>query len=217
MKIYAISGLGADARVFNYLDLIYPIEVLEWILPIHNDSVSSYANRLSKKIDSSQPFVLIGVSFGGIVAVEIAKVLSPEKVILISSAETYRELPKWYHLPQWVHIFQYLPHFCFVLPNRVAYWLFGTTHRALLKTILADTDPKFVRWAIGALVHWRNQEKVINCRQIKGARDRLIPPTFSENTTIIKGGHHLMIVDQAEKISSLINKIINEKTNKRSS
>ncbi len=31
MKIYAISGLGADDRVFNYLDLNHPIEVLHWI------------------------------------------------------------------------------------------------------------------------------------------------------------------------------------------
>ena len=49
MKLYAISGLGADQRVFKYLTLDCEIIPLEWIDPQKNEPLENYAIRLSEK------------------------------------------------------------------------------------------------------------------------------------------------------------------------
>ncbi|MBL3657687.1 hypothetical protein [Fulvivirga sediminis] len=93
MKIYAISGLGADERAFYKLQLQYPIVHLPWKTPLLGDSLRTYAQRFVNDIDDSKPFALLGLSFGGMVVVEIGKILKPEKTIIISSAPTKNELP----------------------------------------------------------------------------------------------------------------------------
>jgi alpha/beta superfamily hydrolase len=51
--------------------------------------------RLSEQIIEVNP-ILVGVSFGGMIAVEVAKLIETEKVILISSAKTKHEIPQYY-------------------------------------------------------------------------------------------------------------------------
>ena len=69
---------------------------MEWIDPFPNETIEAYAKRLSEGIDQNQPFVLIGLSFGGMVAVEIAKITLPVCTIQISSVDHRDELPKLY-------------------------------------------------------------------------------------------------------------------------
>ena len=98
MKLYAISGLGADKRVFDYLSLDCEIVHLDWVEPKKNEKIGDYAFRLSKKIKGNEKFGLIGVSFGGLIAVEISKITKPEITILVSSAETKKGLRRIYSL-----------------------------------------------------------------------------------------------------------------------
>jgi surfactin synthase thioesterase subunit len=78
-RIYLISGLGADRRVFK--KLVFPTDFeliyLDWITPEPAESLEAYAARLALNIDTSAPFYLIGLSFGGMLATEIAKKLNP--------------------------------------------------------------------------------------------------------------------------------------------
>lgn len=75
MIIYAFSGLGADERVFTFLNLPYKIKTVNWISPQVNESIELYSKRISTKIDTTTPFALLGVSFGGLVVAEINKIL----------------------------------------------------------------------------------------------------------------------------------------------
>ena len=109
MKIYAISGLGADERVFKFLKLNAHIEVLHWIKPKRDESIQDYALRLSSKINTDEKFCLMGVSFGGLIAIEISKILNPELTILISSAKTESELPLIYKTFGKTKISKFLP------------------------------------------------------------------------------------------------------------
>ena len=87
MKVYGISGLGADKRVFEKLTLDLELIPIDWITPYKNERIEDYAKRLSKKIDKKEEFIIIGVSFGGLIATEISKILKSKLTILISSAE----------------------------------------------------------------------------------------------------------------------------------
>lgn len=95
-KIYIFSGLGVDKRVFDRIDFgDLDITFIDWIAPNSDESIQEYAGRFSERITSSNP-VLIGLSFGGIIAVKISKLIPTEKIILIASAKTRHELPKLY-------------------------------------------------------------------------------------------------------------------------
>lgn len=98
MNIYLLSGLGADKRVFSRLvfSANHVIRHIEWISPISNEGLSSYAERLSRQIDEAEPFCLVGISFGGMVAVELNKFVKPLQTIIISSASTDVQIP-WYY------------------------------------------------------------------------------------------------------------------------
>ncbi|HEY0057769.1 MAG TPA: hypothetical protein VGB56_01465, partial [Flavisolibacter sp.] len=100
MNVYFISGLGADCRVFKNIQLpdSYKAIHLEWIKPLAGESLAEYALRLSGSIDTTQPFGLIGLSLGGMIAVEISKHKRAEWVVLISSIPVSNALPKYYQL-----------------------------------------------------------------------------------------------------------------------
>lgn len=83
MKAYFISGMGADKRVFTHIQLPEGFEAvfLDWLAPNREETLPSYAMRLADHIDTTEPFVLIGLSFGGMLATEIAKQYPPAATV----------------------------------------------------------------------------------------------------------------------------------------
>ena len=206
MKLYGISGLGADKRVFEYLTLDCTLIPIEWIKPLKNETIENYSIRFSKSINREEDFGIMGVSFGGLIAVEISKRLNPKLTILISSVETKKELRTIYRIIGKTRLLKIIPQFLFDPPRIIANWIFGAKKKKLLNQILDDTDLKFAKWAVNELTNWKNNEKLSNpILKIGGANDKLIPPKKDENQKLIDEGEHFMIVDKADEISRIIN------------
>jgi pimeloyl-ACP methyl ester carboxylesterase len=208
-ELFLISGLGADKRVFDFLDLAaYSTHYVNWVTPLPRDSMAAYAARLLPQISSEKP-VLIGVSFGGMIALEIAKLISVEKVILISSAKSPNGIPSYYKLIPKLGLEKWMRPASLKKPNEVFFWLFGVRepeHKALLTSIMKDTDEIFLTWAIDAVARWENNSSPDNVVQIHGTKDRILR---SQNADyLIKGGGHLMIVTQAQEVSDVLKKIL---------
>ena len=213
MKLYGISGLGADKRVFEYLELDCKLIPIEWIEPLKNETIESYSIRISKSINREEDFGIMGVSFGGLVAVEISKRLNPKLTILISSAETRLELRLIYRIIGKTKLLKLIPQFLFDPPRIIADWIFGAVNKKLLNQILNDTDLYFAKWAVNQLTNWSNIKKLSNpVLKIGGTHDKLIPP--NKNQRLVEKGEHFMIVDRADEISQIINEII-RKTNRQ--
>lgn len=208
LKIYAFSGLGADSRVFNYLNLDVDLVVIDWINPKKNEAIESYARRLSTLIDTNQNFGLMGVSFGGLVAVEVSKLLHPKFTILISSVASKQEIPKFFQLVGRSGILNLIPKSLFDPPRKLAHYLFGARNKDLLNQILDATDLKFAKWAVQELTQWNNEEQIPNMIRIHGTYDKLLPWKGTGNIELIEKGDHFMIVDHADKVSRVINKKI---------
>jgi hypothetical protein len=81
MTLYFISGLGADKRIFEKLQFSnsFKLVFIDWIVPVKNEPLRDYATRLSHTINTSEPFVIIGLSFGGMIATELSPIVSPQK------------------------------------------------------------------------------------------------------------------------------------------
>jgi len=210
VKIFAISGLGADKRVFEYLNLKNDLISLDWITPKPNESLEDYSKRFAENygIDKEKDFIIMGVSFGGLIATEISKLYKPKMTVLISSAETRSEINRFGKLISRFGIIKLMPKKLFNPPRWVAYYLFGTEKKELLNTILNDTNLEFAKWAVNELVNWKNITKLDNVLKINGAKDKLLPPK-DDKAIIIENGGHFMIVDKANEISRIINEYIN--------
>lgn len=204
MKYFAISGLGADKRVFQYLNLNIRLIPIDWIAPKDNETITEYSSRLIHKYNiDKELFVIIGVSFGGLIATEISKLVQPELTFLISSAETRNELSGFLKLMGKIGIIDIIPRKFLKPPKLIAKYLFGTKQKNLLNAIIDDTDLKFAKWAIKELLSWKNETSLDKVVKIGGSNDKLIPQK-AKNTILIDGGGHFMIVDRADEISFII-------------
>jgi pimeloyl-ACP methyl ester carboxylesterase len=207
--IYLLSGLGADNRVFEFLDLTaFQVRFIDWTTPGVNESIEDYAKRLCTQITTHKPS-LIGVSFGGIVATEIAKHIECEKVILISSAETKNDIPVYFRLIGMMRIHKLIPASFFKYVNSLTYWAFDTqsiAERAMLKEIIQTTDTKFLSWAIDQIVSWKKNSTIPDHIKIHGTADRILPSKKANYW--IEGGGHFMIVSKANLISRILQKIL---------
>ena len=208
MKLYLIGGLGADERVFKYLNLDCPTQVIKCIIPYPNEDLDLYVKRLTQQIDQHEQFSFLGVSFGGIIALELAKITNPVKVILISSVETSSQLPRLYLSIGKTGLLNLIPSSMMKLPNVIMYYLFSAKDKNLLGNIIKDTDPEFIKWALKSILKWSNSSNHIKPIRIHGTRDRVIP--LKGEAIKIKDGGHFMIVDNAKEISRLVNEQMNE-------
>jgi pimeloyl-ACP methyl ester carboxylesterase len=110
VKAYFISGLGADKKAFQRIKLPtgYEPVYLDWIIPEKNESLTDYARRFSSLIDDDS-FILIGLSFGGMLACELARWRTPAKTIIISSISTSDELPWYFKRAGTIGLHKYVP------------------------------------------------------------------------------------------------------------
>lgn len=210
--IYLISGLGADARVFQRLDFEnHEIRYIEWLEPNQDESLQTYASRLAAQINTGLP-ILIGVSFGGMIAVEIAKTIDFQKVILISSAKSRREIPIAYRFFGRLGMHRLIPTALLKHANMLTYWFFGMktkAHKDLLKGILSDTDPVFLKWAMDAIIQWENEETIGGLLHLHGDVDRILPiENIRQPDFIVSGGGHLMVYSKAEHINHILGEIL---------
>lgn len=206
-QIYIISGLGADERVFQNLEFPeHEIIFIKWIVPLQEETMKDYATRLLEQIPTKKP-AIIGLSFGGMIAIEIAKQIETEKIILIASAKSKYELPNYYRLAGNLGIHKLIPSRLLNNSNFISNWLFGAESnfdKEILKQILIETDPVFLKWAIDKIVHWSNKIAPINLFHIHGSHDRILPIRFVKPDLTIKNGGHLMTLNKSEELNKVL-------------
>lgn len=209
MNLYFISGLGADERVFQKLTLPerYHINHIKWPELSKNETLHTYCHKISKLIDTSREFGLIGLSFGGIVATELMKIVTPKVAIILSSISTRQEMPIVYRLLGTLRLNKLVPAFTLNKIYPFTYWFFGVTKpedKRLLKLVIKDTSSEFLKWAIHEIINWKNETRPDNLYHIHGTSDRLFPYKLTYANKAVENGGHLMVYVNANTISNLI-------------
>lgn len=207
MKIYAIPGLGADSRVFNNLKLDLPLHVVEWKLPEPKESIEHYAGRMAAEIDATEPFILLGLSFGGVMAQEVVRLVKPEKLILLSSIVHQDEMQALFKLIYKSGVLDLWPSSFYKPPIPVCKYYFGTDDTELIKTILNDSNNDLLKWSAINLMAWEKKPNELEVIRIHGTADRLL--LYHPSAIPIEGGTHFMVLDRAEEISKIINQHLN--------
>jgi pimeloyl-ACP methyl ester carboxylesterase len=210
-NIYIFSGLGADERVFQKLDFTgYSVNFIKWEIPLEHESIESYATRLTTQITASRPS-LIGLSFGGLISIEIAKQIETEHVILIASAKNRHEIPWYYRWSGKSGFHKHLPTQLLKGKNVLSDLVYkgnSEDDKQILQAIFAGTNTTFLKWAIDQVVHWQNEAKLENITHIHGSADPIFPLRYvSCNIKINEGGHMLTLKNPVE-ISEILRRIL---------
>ncbi len=212
MKVYFISGLAADSRVFKHIQLpkyCTPV-FLEWIAPLKNESLQSYSMRMAAAIDKNEPFAIIGLSMGGMIATEMAKQLNPVVTVLISSIPCSKELPFYFKAARTLRLHRIVP-VSLVKSAAIAKRAFTTEtpeDKDILRAIIRDSDSRFIYWAMDAILKWNSDGLRSSYIHIHGTKDEVLPMRFTKPTHIINKGGHLMVMNRAREINSILQDVL---------
>jgi pimeloyl-ACP methyl ester carboxylesterase len=215
-KIYLVPGMGADSRIYKNIDLEESdVTLVDWIIPKPNDTLATYAQKLILQYDIKPGSIVIGNSLGGMLAMEMGKFMTLEKIILISSIRTIDEAPGYFSLfsvlpvyklvpANWMTKIRFLIKLAFGKMSKDDLWLF--------RDMLKNTPPVFLKWSMGAVLHWDNKTIPPNVYQVSGDKDAVFPYKKLKDAEIIKGGTHIMIFDKAKQINKILKRILNVET-----
>lgn len=208
-----ISGLGADWRMFRFLKLPEHLQRrhVDWIAPQHiNEPLPDYVQRLRQQITEPNP-ILIGLSFGGLASIELAKILQPKKTIILSSLAKSQDLPGYYRVLGKTNLHRWAPLKLLQSGFPLAPWFFGAhtcADKKLLKHVILDIDEQFLRWSLEQMLDWQQQEVLPGLVHIHGTADRVLPLYDRPGLIKVQGGEHLMVMNRADEISAILSKIL---------
>lgn len=214
MTVYFISGQGADEKLFE--NLVLPpslaIKYVQWIGPLKKETFADYTKRLSQQIDTTNNCILVGVSFGGIVAVELNKILRPKLTIIISSIGTNREHPPHFRFFNLFNLQKLIPGSWYKWYNPFVNWYFGAKtkrEKELLRYYMKTATKNYMKWSTNEILKWKNETKPNDVLHIHGTSDRIFLHQYTHADIKIKNGTHLMIHNRAEEISKILAEKIN--------
>ena len=215
--VYCISGLGADERIFKNLHVDgATFHYIKWLQPQKNETIQHYATRLAEQITSPQP-VLLGVSFGGMMAIEISKIIPVDKVILISSVKSYTELPAWMKRCGKLKLDKLIPQkqIGSIKPLKVIrpiqnYFLGAhTSEEKKIANEFRDTvDPVYLKWAINQVLNWKCECTSTKVFHLHGDNDHIFPIKKLKPTHIIPSGGHFMVMNRCGEINQILQSIL---------
>lgn len=211
MKIYYISGLAADERMFRNID--FPKKVtpvfIPWLLPLsYTETLDHYVSRIRAHINTAESFVLMGLSFGGMVCCELNKLVQPQKTIIISSVSSHVQFPPLFRVVKRFHLHQTVKaKMVKKAPARISNYLFGaatTDAAALLADSLLRSDPLLLDWSVDKIMNWEFTLPVPNLVHIHGSTDKIFPLRCVQPHHIIKGGGHLTVFNEGTQVSEIL-------------
>ena len=199
-SVYLMPGMAANPRIFQFLKLPDNFQVfhLSWIPPEKEESIQNYAKRMCERIIHPKP-ILIGVSMGGVLVQEMADFLDYEKVIIVSSIKSNRELPSHMKLAQITNAHKLLPIQWIKNIESLAIFVLGNGLKKrfeLYERYLSERDPDYLGWAIDVIVNWKKEESNKDVIHIHGKSDTVFPIKNILSPCIEIPGDHAIILTQ---------------------
>jgi len=214
IPVYFLPGLAANSSIFKKIQLdanAFEMHFLEWMIPFEEESISEYAIRFCKKIKHANA-ILVGVSFGGIIAQEMNLVYKFKKIIIISSVKARHELPLHLQLAGKTKVYKLLPTSLFAqnidLLSKYAFGKPIVKRLDLYKQYLSITDKRYLDWAIKQVVSWNQETSDPNLVHIHGDQDIIFPIENMKNCIVVEGGTHILILNRYKWLNENLPKLM---------
>ncbi len=215
-NVYLLPGEGSDYRIFEKirLDTNYKIIYIKLPTPNKGATMREYSTQIANQIDTSKKFILIGVSFGGMLCVEMADYLRPEKVIIISSAKSIKELPFTYRFQKAIPINKLTPAYIIKAGAKILQPIYEpdrNNNKETFKTMLNSHDKIYFKRTVNMIIGWKRKNYSSKIIHIHGENDHTIPIRNVKENYKIKNGSHMMTLTRGDEINCLLLKILNDK------
>lgn len=211
--VYFMPGMAASSKIFERIKLpeeLFEVHFLEWFLPETRETLAHYAQRMTAEV-KHEDAVLIGVSFGGILVQEMARIKQFRKIIIISSVKCNTEFPMRMKLAKNTKVYKLIPtslisHVEFLLKYGQGELI--KKRLELYKTYLSVNDKKYLDWAIENVLNWDRKEADDKVIHIHGDADEVFPIKNIKGCHVIDGGTHMMILNRFRWFNSNLPEII---------
>jgi len=212
-KIFFISGLGANELAFSKVgDVGFEKIMVKWLPYTKNENLGTYALRLIDEYKITSTDIVVGLSFGGLLAQEISNITGQLNVILVSSFRDKNDLKFPFRQALNIGLHKLF------LPIRVP-WIdefvanilnSGTLYsKPVLKEMLKATDYRLMKWSLQQIANTDGLvNKAVVVYNIIGDHDRIVKLWSNNTTYFVKGGSHFMVYDRADEVTEIIRGIV---------
>lgn len=222
-KNWLLPGLGADFRLLNEQakfskDWYTP----NWIKPAEDESLENYCKRWVESLEEIPEFVT-GMSFGGIVALEIARLYNIKGVVIISGCFSEESITQQFKTQ--ASLLKFAPDSVLkftikeiMFPKFIKEESLSDEQIDWLRQMALAFDPHFFRWATKLSAGWQpiGDKKDYSCPilQVHGKDDPIIP-IVQKDADIVVEGRHLIQYTHAEQVNQIIDNFIKENHEKK--
>ncbi|WP_018630017.1 alpha/beta fold hydrolase [Niabella aurantiaca] len=214
MNLYCIPGFGVDERIYGNLSVNGTrLCFLNWLDPEPGESFNAYARRMAEGIKEDNA-VLVGISFGGMIALEIAGFRKIKQIILISSIKNRSEMPLSMRLAGLLRLNRIVP-VKQIQQSAVAYKIanrklgaYTEEEREFANAYRRTATLNYVNWSFDKILNWRHTNGFKNVVHIHGDHDRIFPIKYIHADFVIKGGTHMMVWNRADEIGAIIRQVL---------
>ncbi len=216
MRIVALVGLGMSPKQVARISKKYPVEIAPSLVHEHHETLTNYAHRWADQLQLTSEDILIGFSFAGPIALEIASYKGSKGCILVSTFGSPSEMPSVHRKALQLGLHKWIPY--------SIGWKFGTwwakrkgiltvQNKRSIHAIQRETPPEFYRWVLEELKNWEGAQPSCAVLRLHGTHDRIIP--VSEGTPgvdFIPGNHFLLSSREAllliqDKVDTFISNV----------
>jgi hypothetical protein len=209
-----IPGLGADRRMYAPQLKVFPeAVVLEHLPAKRGESIADYAQRFVPRIDTTTPFVVVGSSLGGIISMELSRLIQPEKIILLASVKNRKEMPHFIRSMRYLKLHKPIKGGLYKRAHRLLVHRLSNRGEAemagVITEMLMDTPSEFFEWAIDAVIHWQPPvEYSSNIIHIHGTNDTLFPYSRINHAIPVKNGSHILNLTMSHEVNRILKEVI---------
>lgn len=205
-----LPGLSASRQVFEPQLRQFPEAIVpDWPRPGYGETFTAYAERFAKQLRTHRPCILGGMSFGGMLAQEMARFLEPECLLLMATVRGPNELPLYGQIgKRFRGLIPFLP----LRLLQALTWGFecpGIRSLFPLRRVLArqfrEADRELFRWSLDQICQWR-ESPVVNCPvwHIHGDNDRVLPASRTTPDCLVAGAGHVPSLSHPQDINRFI-------------
>ncbi len=203
--IYLLPGMTPGYPVFGKLAPLLPSStIVNYDAPSLRESIAAYAARIAGSFQDES--YVVGVSFGGIIAQEICRVLEPRGCIVISSIKNPRELPPWFRIMRLLgrsnceRTLRMAGSIALSFPPNIR------SRSTMRLTKLAGSAGVWHRWATASVLGWNPPQSEMSTPllHIHGDADTTFPIRYVKADITVRGGLHALPISHPSQTANAI-------------
>ena len=205
-RMVLLPGMISDQSLFARVRAKRALTLVGWPRPERWWSFADCARAIIARDGITADDVVGGISLGGMMALEIARVVQVRRVVLISSCVRIEHISR---------LLLVLAAAAPWLPGRALRALrampmppLARADRATLQAILRRTDPELLRWSCRSIPGWRGDAGVVSpVDHLHGGRDLLMPPWRLAPDAVVEGAGHFLCLTHPHRLAAFLDAV----------